>query len=98
MAKIKMFNGKKSQFIFIGLMLAILTTVAVIALIEPLKLVIDIARDADHLNCAATNLSVGTASTCIITDFYMLSFVGVSLGAGLAFLTGVGIYNRIRQS
>lgn len=97
MDKIKMFNNNRGQAVFLGVMISIMLFITVVALIEPLKTLIVIARDPTHLDCTNTSISVGQAGTCILVDWYMFYFVGVTIAAGIGYITGMGVYNRLRQ-
>jgi len=80
--------NKKAQKVFVGIMIAIMLFVALVVLIEPLKDVIVIGRDADHLNCTNPSITVGQQATCILVDMWLFYFVGVGMAVGIAYITG----------
>ena len=83
MFKIK---GKKGQAIFVGIMIVTMVFFTIVALIEPLKEGVVIARDVDHLDCDNTSISVGQSGACIIVDWYMFYFIGMAFAGGMAYL------------
>jgi hypothetical protein len=90
-----MVMNKKGQFIFVGIMVAIMVFITAIVLIEPLKDGIEIGRDADHLNCGNESNTVGTKATCILVDFWLFYFVGVCIAGGISFITVKKIQQQI---
>ena len=84
-------KGKKGQSVIIGIMVFIMVFFTVVALIEPLKDGITIARDVNHLDCTNTSISAGTKGTCIIVDWQLPYFVAVALAAGAFYITGKGL-------
>ena len=89
-------NSRSAQSVFLGVMISIMLFFTVVALLEPLKTIIVDARSPGKLDCTNTSISVGQAGTCILVDWYMFYFVGVTIAAGIAYITGMGIYNRLR--
>jgi len=79
--------NRKGQVVFVGLMVAAVVFIMVVAMIEPLKDQAATARNASNLNCDNSTLSAGEAGTCIITDTYLFAWVGISLAVGLAGIT-----------
>lgn len=82
-----MVMNRKSQAIFVNIMIAIMVFIVAIILIVPLKDVITTGRDADHLDCENTSITTGARVTCILVDLWLFYFVGVCIGGGLAFIT-----------
>jgi len=85
--------NKKGQEIFGGIMVIFIVFIVLVILIEPLKQVIIIGRDAQHLDCDNASISVGQSGACILTDWYMFYFLGAVMAAsfyyiGRKFLTG----------
>jgi len=82
--------NNKGQAIFLGIMIAITIFIVVVIMITPTKEFIITARDTDHLNCTANpaTLSTGVRGTCILIDWWLPYFVGVSLAAAGALITG----------
>jgi len=89
-----MFDNNKGQAIFVGIMVFITVWVTVVAIITPFKDTIITARDVSHLDCDNTSISVGVKSTCIIVDWMFPSFIGIAIGAGLAYITGKKLSNQ----
>lgn len=89
--------NKKGQTIFVGIGIAVMVFLTVIAMIPALKDGITTARDVSHLDCNNSSISVGTQATCIVVDFWLFYFVIMAMGAGLAYISGISLYNRIRS-
>ena len=86
-----MFKGKKGQFIFLGIMIAVMVFIVLVQLITPIKDSIVDARDADHLDCTNSTNSVGTKATCVIVDFSLFYFVGVMLAVAVGGIGGFAV-------
>lgn len=89
-----MFNNKKSQVIFFGIMMGIMVFIAMVETITPIKDTITTARDADHLDCTNSSNSVGTKATCVVIDFSLFYYVGVMMAAAIG---GMAAY-RIKKA
>jgi hypothetical protein len=76
-------TGKKT---LTGILTAIFTYIIVVFLITPLKDIIMIARDADHLNCIGTGLTTGTKLSCIFIDMWLFYFVIAAIGAAVTYI------------
>ncbi len=81
-----MMKNKKSQAVFVGIMIAIMVFITVVILIEPLKEQIIISRDADHLDCTNSSISTGQRMTCLLVDLYLFYFVGACIAAGASYI------------
>ena len=79
--------NKKGQYIFAGIMIAIMVFITAVVLIEPLKEVITTGRDVNHLDCVNESITVGTRATCILIDLWLFYFVGVTIAGGIAFIS-----------
>lgn len=90
-----MVMNKKGQYIFAGIMIAIMVFITAIVLIEPLKDVINTGRDADHLNCGNESNTVGTKATCILVDMWLFYFTGVCIAGGIAFISAKKLREHI---
>lgn len=86
--------NKKGQYIFAGIMVAIMVFITAIVLIEPLKDVIVLGRDADHLDCTNESITTSNRATCILVDFWLFYFVGVCIAGGIGFITA----KRLKQT
>ena len=86
-------KNKKGQAIFVGIMVAIMVFITVVVLITPLKDVVTTGRD--NLNCEYTNLTAGERATCILVDMWLFYFVGSCIAAGIGFVTGKRIKDRM---
>ena len=82
-----MVMNKKGQAIFVKIMIAIMVFIVAIVLITPLKEVINIGRDIDHLDCINQSIGVGQRATCLLVDLWLFYFVGVCIAGGLAFIS-----------
>ena len=82
-ASIAFITGNKN---FSGIITAIFVFVMVTVLITPLKDLIIIARDATHLNCGATGISVGTNMACIVMDLWLFYFFIAAISAGVTYI------------
>lgn len=81
-------KGKKGQSIFGGIQIFIMVFLALVALIPTIKDVITTARDASHLDCDNDAISIGTKGTCLLVDFTMFYFVGMTMAAAMGYITG----------
>lgn len=86
--------NKKGQSLIFGIMLMILALITVTIVLSPMVEVIDIARDADHLNCSSNSLSTGIVATCLVIDLYVPYFVVTALFLGGGYL----VTKRIKES
>lgn len=84
--------NKKGQWVFAGIGIAITVFIVAVVLIEPLKEVILLARDVDHLDCTNTTIPTGQSATCLIVDIYLPYFFMTAVGAGLAYIGGRKAY------
>jgi hypothetical protein len=81
--KASVFGNNKGQAMVLGLMLALFVFAFALICIQPLKELIVISRDSNHLDCSNTSISTGQSATCLIVDLYLPYFIGVILvGAG----------------
>jgi|TARA_R100000049_G_C1928894_1_gene72998 hypothetical protein len=87
--------NKKGQFIFVGVMVAIMIFITVVVLITPLKEAVTIGRDSDHLDCDNQNITTGQKATCILVDMWLFYFVGTAMAGGIGFITAKRIRERM---
>lgn len=73
--------------IFMSIMVFIIVFAAVVQLMPSIKIQIDQARDVSHLDCTATDLSVGDRASCILVDLILPYFVGMALAGAAAYFT-----------
>ena len=71
----------------LGVMMFVFTFVVATIFVEPLKELIDINRDSEHLDCGADNLTTGTAATCVIVDITLPFFIAIVIGSGAGLIT-----------
>jgi len=90
-----MMKNKKGQQIFVGIMVAIMVFIVAVVLITPLKEVIELGRDSDHLDCTNADIEIGAKATCILVDMWLFYFTGVCIAGGIAFITGKGIKTKM---
>lgn len=78
--------NKLGQAGILSVMLVIMTVIVMVIAIPAITTLVDEARDATHLDCSATGLSLGVSLTCTITDLYVFFYVGLILFGGLGIL------------
>jgi len=83
-------NGKKGQAMLVYIMIAMIVFITVVILTEPFTDFIDLARDADHLDCSNAAITTGTKLTCLVVDLSLFFFVGMALAAAF----GLVFYHR----
>ena len=76
-------SGKKS---FTGAITAIMVFIITSILITPLKTLIILARDADHLYCTNAAITVGGKLACIIVDIWLFYFVVTCIAVAASFI------------
>lgn len=81
-------KNKKSQLVFLGLMVAIILFIAIIQLITPIKDQVSTARNESNLNCTNPNGSTGEKATCIMVDWWLFYFVGTAFAVAISAFTG----------
>ena len=69
-----------------GVITAIVVFVITSILIEPLKDFIIYARDASHLNCVGTTISVGSRLSCLVIDLWLFWFVVTAIAASITYM------------
>ncbi len=87
----KLINSKKSQQIFVSMMVSVLALIVVLILVSPLKESISNATNGTLsvlLNSSNPSLSVEHKATTIILDMSLFYFVGIMIAASIAFVTG----------
>jgi hypothetical protein len=75
--------GKKN---ISGVVTAIVTFVVLAVLISPLKDFIVYLRDASHLNCVGTGISVAARLSCIFIDLWLFWFALTVLAAVVTYI------------
>ena len=91
MLKCKLIKSKKSQQIFVSIMVSILALIVVVILSSPLKQEISKATNGTYsslLNSSNLNLAVEHKATVIILDMALFYFIGIMIAASIAFITG----------
>ncbi len=90
MIKCKPLN-KKSQVIFVSIMISIIVLIVLIIIVSPLKQEITKARNGTYsgnLSTSNPNISVPNRATLIILDMAIFYFIGTLIAASIAFITG----------
>jgi len=87
---IAVLTGKKT---FMAILTAIFVFAVIASMILPLKSLIILWRDANHLNCAATTL-VGAKMACIVVDVWLFLFVVAAIAAGATLLFMKEVYPK----
>jgi len=77
-------NKGNVSYALVGLMIAVMMFIAVVAMIEPLRDNVSTARSS--LNCNWDNLSVGEDMTCIIVDTSLPAYIGIGIFVALSFI------------
>jgi hypothetical protein len=80
-------NRKGQVALIFGVMMFVFAFITAVVLSEPVNQFVDIARDSDHLNCEATNLSTGSYLTCVAVDLTLPFFIITCILAGAALIT-----------
>ena len=91
MRKCKLLKQKKSQQIFVSMMVSILALIVVLILVSPLKQEIAKATNGTYsgnLSTSNTAISVENKATIIVLDMALFYFVGIMIAASIAFVTG----------
>ena len=78
--------NSKGQLAIFGIMMFLFTFLFALATIPAMKEVTTLARDSQHLDCANTSISTGTAATCLVVDFTMPYFLAVIIIGGAAWI------------
>jgi len=81
-------KNKKAQAAIAGFGVAVIVFISLVVMIEPMKELIDIARDSSHLDCSNSSISTGTKASCIIIDFWLPYFSMIVLGIAGAYVMG----------
>ncbi len=87
----KLINSKKSQQIFVSMMVSILAIIVVLILVQPLKQEISKATNgtaSSLLNSSNPNLSPENKATVIVLDMTLFYIIGIMIAASIAFVTG----------
>lgn len=75
--------NKKGQIAAIlGVMIFVFTFIVATIVADPIKEIVDINRDSEHLDCEADNLTTGTAATCVVVDLVLPFFISIVIGSG----------------
>ncbi|KKN26851.1 hypothetical protein LCGC14_0870560 [marine sediment metagenome] len=86
-----MFKNKKSQVIFVSLMVSVMVLILVVILSTPLKDAIDRATNGSEsvfLNSSNPNLSVVHKATVITIDMMLFYIIGIFIASSISFVTG----------
>jgi len=78
-------NNKNGQAMLVGLMMFVITFIAATMVLPALFDVVDISR-AD-LGCELSNLTTGTAATCVWIDLSPAIFLAIVIASGASFIT-----------
>jgi len=82
-ASIAYITGRKS---ITGTITAIMVFVVVAILINPLKVLIVLARDSSHLDCTNAAITVGGKLACIVVDIWLFYFFVAAISAGVSYI------------
>lgn len=78
--------NNKGQLLLYAVMIAIFVLIFAVIVTKPIKDMITISRDSEHLDCANASISTGTKLTCLIVDLYLPYFIGAILAASVAYM------------
>ena len=79
--------NKKGQRLILGVMFFVMAFIVAVLFTSPLKEMVDIARDSEHLDCDASNVTTGTSLTCVAVDLFLPFFIIAIIGVGATMLT-----------
>lgn len=91
MKKCKLIKSKKSQQIFVSMMISILVLILIVILSNPLKTEIQKATNgtySSYLNSSDTDLAVEHKATVIVLDMMLFYFIGILIAASIAYVSG----------
>jgi len=82
---------------FLGIMLFIMIFIILVITTPVLKDIMEIGRDADHLDCDNSSISTGVKATCVVTDIGLFYYAAALLGAaGASVMVGWAGRNYIQ--
>ena len=93
-ASLAYITGKKTAF---DVITAIVVFILVSVLISPLKNLIILARDADHLYCANAALSTGNSLACIVVDIWLFYLVVMAVSVAISYIFIAHVMPRIGE-
>lgn len=90
------YTGRKGQLpnIPLGVMLFLMCFITAVVFIEPLKIVINTAREPSRLDCTNTTISVGQKMTCIVVDWSLPFFILACFAVAISWI-GIRRYQEI---
>lgn len=77
--------------LLLGIMLALVSFVVAINLSPILKELTEQGRDADHMDCSNSSISIGTRVTCMFFDLLLPLFIAAIIFSGFEYM-----YERLR--
>lgn len=87
----KLIRNKKSQQIFVSMMISILALIVLVIIVSPLKEEISRATNgtySSYLNSSNPNLAIEHQATTTIIDLTLFYFVAILIGASLSYISG----------
>ena len=91
MRKCKLIKSKKSQQIFVSMMVSVLALILVVILSSPLKEEITKARNGSYsgnLSTANTAITTPNRAALITLDLMLFYFIGTLIASSIAYVTG----------
>ena len=79
--------NRRGQVMLLGVMLFVFSFIVAVLLTSPVRTMTDTARDVDHLNCDANNLTTGVALTCVAVDLTLPFFIITVILSGAGLIT-----------
>lgn len=77
--------NNRGQGLILGIMLFVMAFIVAVILTKPIMDFTDEARDADHLNCDADNVTNGVLMTCLVIDLVLPFFIATVIVSGTAY-------------
>jgi len=82
----KLSKNKRGQWVFAGIMIAVMVIIILTQFIGPLKNEIVSARGPTGLDCANASISTGTTMACIVVDTYLFYFLGMVFAFAMGYI------------
>jgi len=80
--------GRKGQAIVVGLMVAVVIFIFLLAMLKPAKDELRAARNSSALNCSSTEITTVNRATCSVLDIGLFYLIGIIVAASISVVTG----------
>ncbi len=94
----KLIRNKKSQKIFVSMMVSVLVLIIIVILVNPLKTEIQKSTNGTYsslLNSSNPSLAPEHKATTIILDMSLFYFIAILIGISIAFISGRNSFTSI---